>query len=193
MEQEHFTQKRKVATTQATNDLTKSVAELLTDVHDESLASHAERSREETLARTTARFAALLAKLSVDGDASSKRNQRVAFISLAIAIIALLISGGQLLVSLRPTPQPQADPAAVDLYQRQVKAAEQQLADTERQMRAAEDILQRQGAVMKRGEQQATQMEALTKQWEQQAARYDAILTRWEPQPAPVPQPPKQQ
>ena len=134
--------------------------------------------------------------LSASADATSRRNLRIANISLAIAIIALAISATQLLVSLRPaTPPvpPAPDQAAVDLYQRQVKAAEDQLVRNEKQMRSAEDILQRQGAVMLRSEQQATQMEALTKQWEQQATRYDTILTRWEQQPAPPPQPPKQQ
>jgi len=73
-EKEYFEQKRKSATTETENDLKKSITHLLEDIHDESLAVPQERPPELTVARTVARFAALISVLSIQSDKQVQKN-----------------------------------------------------------------------------------------------------------------------
>ena len=63
-EKDVFDKRRKKAETEALNDLQKPMEQLLVDVHDESLAVPLERPYEQTIVRTTARFASLLAHVA---------------------------------------------------------------------------------------------------------------------------------
>jgi len=70
-----MTSKRSTAETEATNDLAKSIEELLVDVHDESL--DLEREGTETVSRTMARFASILVVLSRQAKEESDRNLKM--------------------------------------------------------------------------------------------------------------------
>ena len=82
-------EKRSTAKIEAARDIQKPVEQLLTDVHDESLTAHSVRSREETLVRTTARFASLLARLSIDAERGTRSIIRLTW-ALVILTVALL-------------------------------------------------------------------------------------------------------
>jgi len=82
---EYFKKKRELAEKEANDDLTKSKERIFTDIHDESLAVPEERPPEITIARTMARFAALLIRLSKDSDVTADKNLRISEINLDIA------------------------------------------------------------------------------------------------------------
>lgn len=74
--------RRKIAENETKNDLTKIPSHLLDDIHDESL----DRTRpdSETVARTMARFAALLIRLSKDGSETADKNLKIAETNLEV-------------------------------------------------------------------------------------------------------------
>lgn len=80
---------RKVALSEAEEDLRKPIAQLLTDVHHESLISTDVRSREFSLGRTMARFASLLSRLSIDAEESTRRIIRLTW-GLVVLTITLI-------------------------------------------------------------------------------------------------------
>ena len=82
----YFKNKRETAHTEAVKDSEKIASHLLEDIHDESLADpNIERSPEITVARTMARFASLLYKLSKQGSDTADKNLEIANINLEIA------------------------------------------------------------------------------------------------------------
>lgn len=87
----YFPRKRKIAENEAKNDLEKTIEHLLADIHDESLDDQS-RSREMTVARTMARFAALQIKLSKEADETASKNLNLVKYTFGVAIIALLVS-----------------------------------------------------------------------------------------------------
>ena len=74
---EYFDQKRNTAKTETANDLKKSVPHLLEDIHDESLADPQERPPEITVARTMARFGALISVLSIQAETQAQQNNEL--------------------------------------------------------------------------------------------------------------------
>jgi hypothetical protein len=91
---------------EAARDMEKSAAQLLADIHDESLAPDSERSREETIARTIARSAAMhfviQGELQKQAAATDRLNQRISTLTVwgvGIAIVALVLSFLQVLLA----------------------------------------------------------------------------------------------
>ena len=82
---EYFKKKRELAENEAKDDLTKSKERIFTDIHDESLAVHEERPPEITIARTMARFAALLVRLSKESSETADKNLEIAKTNLEIS------------------------------------------------------------------------------------------------------------
>jgi hypothetical protein len=80
-------ERRKRLEAEAAEDLSKSLPQLLADVHDES--TRAVERNSAALARTIARFAALLGVLSIQADAQSRRIVRLtrALVGLTIALL----------------------------------------------------------------------------------------------------------
>ena len=82
---EYFRKKREIAENEKNEDLAKSKEVIFTDIHDESLADIKERPPEITIARTMARFAALLIRLSKDSSETADKNLEIAKTNLEIS------------------------------------------------------------------------------------------------------------
>lgn len=90
----YFAKKRSDAKTEKENDLKKDAAWLLEDIHDESLADpNIERDPGLTLARTTARFAALQIILSKDADKVAQTNIRIQNRLIRLTVAILILTG----------------------------------------------------------------------------------------------------
>jgi 3-oxoacyl-(acyl-carrier-protein) synthase len=96
---EYFPAKRKQAEKETANDLKKTTEHLLTDIHDESLDDQS-RDRPMTVARTMARFAALLVVLSNQADIQTQRVIRLTRWLIRLTWALGFLTGGLLVATL---------------------------------------------------------------------------------------------
>ena len=92
-EKEIFDKRRNKSETEASNDLQKPMEQLLVDIHDESLAVPLQRPCEQTIVRTTARFASLLALIA-------RRSEVLQPWVIALTVALLVFTAGLVLVAL---------------------------------------------------------------------------------------------
>jgi len=99
-EKENSNRRRKKAETEALDDLRKSTEQLLVDIHDESLAEPLQRPYEQTIVRTTARFASLLTLIAMRSEVSARRSEVLQRWVIALTVALLVFTAGLVFVGV---------------------------------------------------------------------------------------------